>query len=225
MRNLYLKAKTVPTDAQELIEDSEVSAEKTWSSDKIVSIASGHIYQCSTAAATASKEITVTDMEISSNVTFEIFFANGNSADNMTVSINGETGKALKIWSGGSKKSVPKDIDAGVTLRVFDDGTDFIVLGNPVISSTSEYTVFADGRYGYIREIKTISSGADGVAWEVHKEGFVPVGIKQYNSTDDVRYIFLPMATLGYSVYVVCDRFLNRTAVANLQVEILYMSI
>lgn len=114
---------------------------------------SGHIYTCTTSAATATKVVTIPDMDVTNtNTTFEIFFINGNTASSPVVSING-TDHTLKIYSGGTKKNISAQWDAGTIFRLFYDGTDLLLTDNRIVQQTTDFTVYADGRIEYCYEL------------------------------------------------------------------------
>lgn len=108
-----------------------------------------HLYICNTEASISKKVVIITDLDITGNYTFKIMFTNGNTAETVSVKIN-ENEYALKIYKAGTKSDVYAGMDAGTILEVFFDGTDLVLTSNPIVkqdtSSTSGYTIYADGR-------------------------------------------------------------------------------
>lgn len=132
---------------------------------------SGHIYTCATAVDVATKEVAINDMDITTqNVTFEIFFANGNTASGLNISING-TSYTPKIYFCGTKKTIYETLDAGTILRFFYDGTDLVVTNNVIVSQsntpTSGYTIYADGRLKQSGKYTASSVGSSGTTTQI----------------------------------------------------------
>jgi hypothetical protein len=66
---------------------------------------------------------------------------------------NGSLGALLPFDVGGGTY---KYLQAYTTLEMTYDGTKFIIMGNPVVISNSDYTVYADGSITYKNNIKEI---------------------------------------------------------------------
>lgn len=81
---------------------------------------------CSTSAATAAKKVTVSDFELESGKSVIVKFANGNSADNITLNVN-NTG-AKPIYQNGEAVSSSAIEENGTYLLVYN-GTQYDIVG------------------------------------------------------------------------------------------------
>lgn len=90
----------------------------------------------------------------------KIFFNEDITASNtttaLTISYNGST-KTIKAIKNGNKvdvfahklsTSTYKYIQRYTVLEIAYDGTDFIIIGNPVVISDTDYSIYADGKVG-----------------------------------------------------------------------------
>lgn len=112
---------------------------------------------CSTAAATAEKVVTGPSITLAIGVTFKVIFSNGNSASSPSINYNSVGALSLKIYSGGSKIAPSlSQMQAGTMLEVYFDGSDFVIMGNPIVYSSSDYTIYADGQTNKLK----ITNGA-----------------------------------------------------------------
>ena len=147
-----------------VIDDTQVSASKAWSSEKTSSFATAGVV-CTTAAATQTKAVTLAGFTLAAGACIRVMFTNENTAANPELQINSETAKAIKVIQHGQKVAIPRHQGywrggASLTyevwqpntiLELFYDGTDFIVIGNPIVESYEDtvnnknYIVYADG--------------------------------------------------------------------------------
>ena len=118
---------------------------------------------CATAAATGAKTVSITGFTLYTGVTVKVMFTNGNSNNAPTLNVNSTGAKNIKVVKAGSKITPP--VHTGkwrgattakteawqplTTLELMYDGTDWVIIGNPVVedyfSETQSYTVYANG--------------------------------------------------------------------------------
>ena len=145
-----------------VIDDTQVSASKAWSSEKTSSFATAGVV-CTTAAATQTKAVTLAGFTLAAGACIRVMFTNENTAANPELQINSESAKAIKVIQHGQKVAIPRHQGywrggASLTyevwqpntiLELFYDGTDFIVIGNPIVESYetagNSYIVYANG--------------------------------------------------------------------------------
>lgn len=119
---------------------------------------------CSTAKATAAKTVSIDGFSLFTGVTVKVMFSNGNSAASPTLNVSSTGDIDIKVnkagskvtpinhtgyWRGASSTSSemwqPKTI-----LELMYDGTDWVIIGNPVVesyyASNKGYSVYADGK-------------------------------------------------------------------------------
>lgn len=106
----------------------------------------------------ANTTVTGPRLGIGGNVKI-MFTADISGADGttpLTISYNG-TSLAVKVCKNGAKAEVyAQEVSAGTfkfiqaytTLEFVFDGTDLVIVGNPVVLSSSDYTIYADGSVG-----------------------------------------------------------------------------
>ena len=125
---------------------------------------------CATAAATGAKTVSITGFTLYTGVTVKVMFTNGNSNNAPTLNVNSTGAKNIKVVKAGSKITPPvhtgkwRGASSATTeawqpltiLELMYDGTDWVIIGNPVVedySSTDQsYTVYANGlieQWGY----------------------------------------------------------------------------
>ena len=91
-----------------------------------------------------------------------------NTTDGLVLSYNG-TNKNVKVPKDGSlvkftaqnmggSPTVYKYLQAYTTLELLYDGTNFVIIGNPVVISSADYTIYADGKTVY-KTVNTIQNG------------------------------------------------------------------
>ena len=113
--------------------------------------ANGSAYAiCTDGASATQKNVTLRGLTLTNGMTVTVLFCNGNSANAPSLDVNA-TGYArpIKVYLNGSKTTVTTQWDAGTSMTLMFDGTDFVVLGNPVVKSyfaeTSSYMKYANG--------------------------------------------------------------------------------
>ena len=80
-------------------------------------------YECSTAAATAAKEVSASGYVLTNGGCIRIKMTNTNTADNVTLNINSTGAKAL--YYDGAQASASNTWEAGEVLEVYYDGTQY----------------------------------------------------------------------------------------------------
>ena len=119
---------------------------------------------CSTAKATQAKAVTISGFTLYTGVTVKVMFTLGNSASNPTLNVSSTGAKSIKVIKAGAKvtptnktgywrgaTSTSSEMwQPYTTLELMYDGTDFVIMGNPVVesyySTTASYEVKADGQ-------------------------------------------------------------------------------
>ena len=123
---------------------------------------------CSTASATQEKKITISGFTLFTGAVIRVLFTNNSSVANPTLNIsydgtNYVGAKSIKVvkngtkvapivhsgkW-GGASSATNRMWDSNTTLELIYDGTDWVIMGNPVLcsyfSTTYSYTVYANG--------------------------------------------------------------------------------
>lgn len=140
------------------IDDTQTLANKTWSSNKISGFANG-VVTCTTAAGTATKSITYPGFILQTGAVARVLFVNENSEANPTLRVNSETAVAIKALKGGTKIAPPvhngkwrgastatdETWQPYTQLDLMYDGTDFVILGNPLVEDGDTYSIYANG--------------------------------------------------------------------------------
>ena len=118
---------------------------------------------CATAAATGAKTVNISGFVLYTGVTVKVMFTNGNSNNAPTLNVNSTGAKNIKVVKAGAKITPP--VHTGnwrgassattegwqplTTLELMYDGTDWVIIGNPVVedyfSASQSYTVYANG--------------------------------------------------------------------------------
>ena len=118
---------------------------------------------CATAAATGAKTVSISGFTLYTGVTVKVMFTNGNSNNAPTLNVNSIGAKNIKVVKAGAKITPP--VHTGkwrgassatteawqplTTLELIYDGTDWVIIGNPVVedyySASQSYTVYANG--------------------------------------------------------------------------------
>ena len=140
------------------IDDTQTLANKTWSSNKISGFANG-VVTCTTAAGTATKSITYPGFILQTGAVARVLFVNENSEANPTLRVNSETAVPIKALKGGTKIAPPvhngkwrgastatdETWQPYTQLDLMYDGTDFVILGNPLVEDGDTYSIYANG--------------------------------------------------------------------------------
>lgn len=90
-------------------------------------------------------------------VYFTADITGSNTSTGLTLNYNG-VNKSVKVPKNGTlanfvasdlggSPTVYKYLQAHTTLELLYDGTQFIIIGNPVVLSSSDYTIYADGHF------------------------------------------------------------------------------
>lgn len=118
---------------------------------------------CATAAANGAKTVSISGFALYTGVTVKVMFTNGNSNNAPTLNVSSTGEKNIKAVKGGVKITPP--VHTGkwrgassattegwqpmTTLELMYDGTDWVIIGNPVVedyfSENQGYTVYANG--------------------------------------------------------------------------------
>lgn len=145
------------------IDDTQTLANKTWSSNKISGFANG-VVTCATSAGTATKSITYPGFILQTGAVARVLFVNENSEANPTLRVNSETAVAIKALKGGTKIAPPvhngkwrgastatdETWQPYTQLDLMYDGTDFVILGNPLVEDGDTYSIYANGYNDFI---------------------------------------------------------------------------
>lgn len=98
-------------------------------------------------------------------VYFTADITGSNTSTGLTLNYNGVK-KSVKVPKNGTlanfvasdlggSPTVYKYLQAHTTLELLYDGTQFIIIGNPVVLSSSDYTIYADG----LKRVDAVASG------------------------------------------------------------------
>ena len=145
------------------IDDTQTLANKTWSSNKISGFANG-VVTCATAAGTATKSITYPGFILQTGAVARVLFVNENSEANPTLRVNSETAVPIKALKGGTKIAPPvhngkwrgastatdETWQPYTQLDLMYDGTDFVILGNPLVEDGDTYSIYANGYNDFV---------------------------------------------------------------------------
>ena len=128
---------------------------------------------CATEAANGAKIVSISGFVLYTGVTVKVMFINGNSNNAPTLNVNSTGVKNIKVVKAGSKITPP--VHTGkwrgassatiegwqplTTLELMYDGTDWVIIGNPVVedyySESENYIVYANGlieQYAYLHQ-------------------------------------------------------------------------
>ena len=118
---------------------------------------------CATAAATGAKTVSISGFALYTGVTVKVMFTNGNSNNAPTLNVNSTGAKNIKAVNAGVKMTpllhtgkwrgattaTTEAWQPLTTLELIYDGTDWVIIGNPVVedyfSGNQGYTVYANG--------------------------------------------------------------------------------
>ena len=118
---------------------------------------------CSTAKTTAAKVVGISGFTLYTGVTVKVMFTYSNMTANPTLNVNSTGAKAIKVVKAGSKVTPTNKTgywrgatltslemwQPYTTLELLYDGTDWVIMGNPVVESyytdSASYEIKADG--------------------------------------------------------------------------------
>lgn len=100
-------------------------------------------------------------------VYFTADITGSNTSTGLTLNYNG-VNKSVKVPKNGTlanfvasdlggSPTVYKYLQAHTTLELLYDGTQFIIIGNPVVLSSSDYTIYADGKIA-VTTVNTVAA-------------------------------------------------------------------
>ena len=105
-------------------------------------------------------------------IMFTADITGSNTTTGLSLTYNG-TAYAVKVGKNGAlanfnayevSSGVYKYLQAYTTLELAFDGTQFIIIGNPVVLSSADYTIYPDGKRNYSKNTVAITSNGAGVA-------------------------------------------------------------
>lgn len=152
----------IPAGTVAEIDDAQVLSGKVWSSEKTSGFATAGVV-CTTAAATQIKEVTLAGFTLAAGACIRVLFTNEDTAATPKLKINNESAIDIKAIQHGQKialithngywrgaNSASDEVwQPNTMLELFYDGTDFIIIGNPVLSSYQDtgraYEIYANG--------------------------------------------------------------------------------
>lgn len=128
-----------------------------------------------TSALSASKAVSISGFTLKDGVTVEVFFVNGHyvslSSDAFTLNINALGAKKIYACKDGSQILMPNHsiersesgdsqahnwyIQPNTTLKLMylssldSNNGGFVIIGNPIVLSSADYVIYADGYYKY----------------------------------------------------------------------------
>ena len=95
------------------------------------------------------KVVELPGLTLTRGMTLTVLFTGGNRAVAPKLNVNYHGAKPIKVYLAGGKTTVTTQWDAGTSMTLMYDGTDFVVLGNPVVmsnlSSSDGYIKYANG--------------------------------------------------------------------------------
>lgn len=134
---------------------------------------------------------TLTGVAISAGSVVRVLFTaaltGSDTTTGLTLTYN-STAYAVKVGKNGALAAfVASEISSGVfkylqaytTLELMFDGTQFIIIGNPVVLSSADYTIYADGNKKRIYNINIKTKNY------------------QYSTASNFKYANIPLSSLG----------------------------
>ena len=88
---------------------------------------------CSTDASVQDKVINLPGLTLTTGMTVNVFFSNGNSAENPRLKVNSNDAIPIYINKQGNLNFIVKDWEAGISMTLMFKGDSFVVLGNPIV--------------------------------------------------------------------------------------------
>lgn len=141
---------------------------------------------CSTAKSTAAKTATITNFVLVAGMTFKLKFANGNSAQDITLNINSLGAKPIADESGNAASATyPFLVKSGTTVEFTYDGTNFVYTNKVVKSYKSTNDWYRIWSNGFIEQGSLVSSTSNQVTTVTLLVAFVDVyyNVKRTNVT------------------------------------------
>ena len=104
---------------------------------------------CAVGSSISEKDVVLPGLTLTPGMTLTVLFIYGNNAVAPSLNVNSRGAKQIKVYLNGGKTIVTTQWDAGTSMTLMYDGTDFVVLGNPVVmsnfSSAGGYIKYANG--------------------------------------------------------------------------------
>lgn len=142
---------------------------------------------CTNESGTTAKTVSISGFSLFTGVTVRVMFKNGNAMPRPTLNVNSTGAKDIKVirggekylllssetsssinalkwgyWRGASSSSLEM-WQANTILDLMYDGTDWVIIGNPVVesyySANNGYTVYADGKIEQWNKVAITSGG------------------------------------------------------------------
>ena len=88
---------------------------------------------CLTAASVQDKVINLPGLTLTTGMTVNVFFSNGNSAENPRLKVNSNDAIPIYTNKQGNLNFIVKDWDAGISMTLMFKEDGFVVLGNPIV--------------------------------------------------------------------------------------------
>ena len=88
---------------------------------------------CSTDASVQDKVINLPGLTLTTGMTVNVFFSNGNSAEHPRLKVNSNDAIPIYTNKQGKLNFIVKDWDAGISMTLMFKEDGFVVLGNPIV--------------------------------------------------------------------------------------------
>ena len=133
---------------------------------------------CSTAAATAAKEVVCSNVDaLTAGMTIRVVFTNANTADSPTININSKGAK--NVYRFGTTTPVGDGSwEAGAVVDLFYDGTSFFMIGSQDVEAIR--TSLAAKQNSTDNNLATTSKQVVGAINEVNSN-FISLGLSVVN--------------------------------------------
>lgn len=113
------------------------------------------IYTCTTVATTSAKTVKLPGFKLETGSCVRVVFTNGNSVASPTLNVNSTGAKEIVTQDGkkltaqyGNLTAGAYDWNSNVILELMYDGTNWVVLGNPIVKkSIGEFTDYQNHNY------------------------------------------------------------------------------
>ena len=185
---------------------------------------------CATAAATGAKTVSISGFDLYTGVTVKVMFTNGNSNNAPRLNVNSTGEKDIKVVKAGAKITPP--VHTGkwrgassattegwqpmTTLELMYDGTDWVIIGNPVVedysSSDDGYTVYANGLIEQWKNTPEDASTEVNITWtfsvQFTNKNYLVTGGIWINNTGAISV----KKELDYVKYTTALQFMNISA-------------